>query len=390
MKLINQGRATACAIVLGLGMVPAAIWGQTESKSANEHEQVAPASSGERCTNPVFDGEQIKTMLRSMQSEEKLSGLSERLAKEEAMSSPELAKLRNLSAQLEGKEGELEAQAKTLSANAQEIASQVLQKDLEGQDGGSVLISRDDDTGWLGVEIDEVTTQRAKDLKLPAVRGVVVEEVEPESPAAKAGLKENDVILQYDNHTVEGTVQFRRLVRETPPGRSVNLTIMRNGQTQTLSVELADRSAYYEKRMRGMTRDFGKTFAFSAPNFEFHGPDMFMFMNSGGPVLGIEAEDLSGQLGAYFGAPGDSGVLVRSVRAGTPAQKAGLKAGDVITKVNGTAVKSVSELRDQLREKRDQKTVTLGVLRKGSEMNVTVDIERPKPENFHAVHSAAL
>jgi serine protease Do len=390
MKLVDQSMAAMCAIVLGLGVVPTAVSGQTGSKSAGEHRQAAPASSDEKCANPGLDGEQIKAMLRSMQLEEKLSGLSERLAKEEAMSSPELAKLQNLSAQLEGKEGELEAQAEAMSSRAQEIASQVLQKDLERQNDGSVLISRDDDTGWLGVEIDEVTTQKAKDLKLPAVRGVVVEEVEPDSPAAKAGLKENDVILQYDNHSVEGTVQFRRLVRETPPGRSVSLTVMRNGQTQTLSVELADRSAYYEKRMRGMTRDFGKTFAFSAPNFEFHGPEMFTLMNSGGPVLGIEAEDLSGQLGAYFGAPGDSGVLVRSVREGTPAQKAGLKAGDVITKVNGAAVKSVSELRDQLREKREQKTVTLGVLRKGSEMNVSVDIEQPKRENLHAVHSAAL
>lgn len=388
MKFVDQRTAAAfCAAVLGLGLGPSAVLAQTAKKPATSSAQGAPSSPGQKCSNLSVDAEQIRAMLRNMQIEEKLSGLSQRLAQEEAMSSPEIAKLQNLSARLEGKEGELEVRAEAMSARAQEIASEVKNGLREN---GNVFISGDDDSGWLGVEIEEVTTQKAQDLRLPSVRGVLVEEVEPDSPAGKAGLKQNDVILQYDGQAVEGTVQFRRLVRETPPGRNVRLTIARDGGTQTLSVELADRNAYYEKRMRGMARDFGRTFAFSAPNFDFHGPETFMWMNSGGPVLGIEAEDLTGQLGAYFGAPGDSGVLVRAVRSGAPAERAGLKAGDVIVKLDGEAVKSVSALRDKLREKRDQKTVTLGVLRKGSELNVSVKIEQPKPENFQSAHSAAL
>ena len=114
-------------------------------------------------------------------------------------------------------------------------------------------------------------------------------------------------------------------------------------------------------------------------------------MDTRTPILGINAEDVSGQLGAYFGAPGNSGVLVREVRSGTPADKAGLKAGDVIIKVDGNPVKSLSELRDQLRDKDDQKAVSLGVLRKGSELNIPVEIERPKPmERVQTVHRAQL
>ena len=98
---------------------------------------------------------------------------------------------------------------------------------------------------------------------------------------------------------------------------------------------------------------------------------------------------MSGQLGSYFGAPEGEGVLVREVVSGSPAEKGGLKAGDVIIKVDGKRVRSTSELRSQLREKRESKdaetgrvnakTVALSVIRKGAETTVNVEIEQPKP-----------
>jgi len=111
-----------------------------------------------------------------------------------------------------------------------------------------------------------------------------------------------------------------------------------------------------------------------APDRHLHG-----LMDWRTPVLGISAEDLTPQLGAYFGAPDDGGVLVREVRAGTPAERAGLKAGDVIVKVDGEAVHSLGDLRAELREKSAEKSVTLGILRKGTEMSVPVAIELPRP-----------
>ena len=387
MKFLGMGNVAALsAALLGFGSI-SALPGQTPSKSVSSSSTAKSTSTEQKCVNLGMDGEQIKEMLRNSQLEAKLAGLSQRLAQEEAMSSPELAKLQTLSAQLEGEKGQLEARADEMAGRAQEMASE-MGKRIE--QNGNLLFSQDNDAGWLGVDIGEITAERAKDLKLPAVRGVVVEQVEADSPAAKAGLKQNDVILRYDGQTVEGTVQFRRLVRETPPGRTVNLEISRDGNSQTLSVQITDRNAYYEKRMRGAMPEFGKSFSFEVPNFEMHGPEMFMWMNGGGPALGIEAEDLSGQLGAYFGAPNDAGVLVRSVRSGTAAARGGLKAGDVIVKVDGTAVKSVSDLREHLREKRDAKSVTLGVLRKGSELNLTVELEHPNQENPRPFQTAIL
>lgn len=288
----------------------------------------------------------------------KLRGLGEDLARGEAqMKDEDLEKLGELSAALDSQK------AAELSAQADELASQVEQLVIQEPE----VMVLGEDSGWLGVDIAEVTADKAKELKLAKERGVLVVSVEPDSPAAKAGLKANDVITEYQRQEVEGTAQFRRLVRETPPGRNIPISVWRDGRTQNLSVEIGNRGSMAESRWHH----------FDAPNFEYQF-EMPEFMGALAPSLGISAEDLSGQLGEYFGAPDGEGVLVREVRPGTPAEKAGLKAGDVITKVDGKPVKAISDLREELREKRGQKTVSLSVLRKGSEMNFNVELETPR------------
>ncbi len=91
---------------------------------------------------------------------------------------------------------------------------------------------------WLGVETNEVTAEKVKQLKLPAERGVLVGKIVPESPAAKAGLKENDVITELNGQRIEGIAQFRRMIREIPIGRTAQLTIVRDGRAQSVSVTL--------------------------------------------------------------------------------------------------------------------------------------------------------
>jgi C-terminal processing protease CtpA/Prc len=99
---------------------------------------------------------------------------------------------------------------------------------LDGEEGPS----------WLGVETQEVTTEIAKELKLPAERGVVVGRVTEDSPAAKAGLKEKDVITEVNGQRVEGAAQFRRMVHEIPAGRAAQLNVWRDGRAQSLTVTL--------------------------------------------------------------------------------------------------------------------------------------------------------
>ena len=236
------------------------------------------------------------------------------------------------------------------------------------------------ETGWLGVSIEEISQQKAQELKLPGLYGVLVMELGADSPAAKAGLKNGDVITDYDGQRVEGMIEFRRLVRETPPGRTVKLTVWRDARSQTLSVEVGKNPApNQENPFQNMMRRFGDP---GANLFPFGGTLPVTAM------LGITGENLSGQLGKYFGAPDGEGVLITNVDSNSPAAKAGLEAGDVITKVDGNRVRTLTELRDQLRGKRGAAKVSLGLLRKGNVMSVNIEPRRGRSAG--AGHSVPL
>lgn len=391
-----------------LATTPGFLHGQSPSKPAPPSSPAPPDLPLKQRSDMNFSMEQLRNDARTfgqdLQAElADLSGELAQAAQEVEMSSPGLGKWREFSAQLEEKKDELIARAEELGARAEELAAKVQQEVQEGagdiiaQAPGIFIGSSEEGGGWLGIEIGEVTPEQARDLKLSSVRGVVVMDVEPDSPASKAGLKEKDVITQYDGQTVEGTVQFRRLVRETPPGRTVGLTVWHEGTSENISVELGDRSAYFEKKMKGKMRDFEGMQMPPLPRGpgpdmpELPGHHMYGMMDWRTPVLGISAEDLTPQLAAYFGAPEGGGVLVREVRAGTPAEKAGLEAGDVIIKVDGEPVHSLGDLRAELRDKSAEKSVNLGILHRGSEMSVPVAIEMPRPlEPMHKFHRDQL
>jgi S1-C subfamily serine protease len=242
----------------------------------------------------------------------------------------------------------------------------------DGDDDIQVFVNSD--RGWLGVGVSEVTPDKVKELKLPAERGVLLGKIVPDSPAAKAGLKENDVITEINGQRVEGTEQFRRMIREIPAGRSAQFTVWRDGRAQTIAVAIGKSAPHYNT-------------AFVSPpgTFAFHVPDMpplNEFLESGPwfagrPRLGIDAEDLQGEFGNFFGAPDGEGVLVRSVFSDSPAAKAGLKVGDVITSVDGDRIRSVGDLREKLVEKKGEKTIKLGLLRNKAPLSLSVEMLPP-------------
>jgi serine protease Do len=206
--------------------------------------------------------------------------------------------------------------------------------------------------GHIGVTVRDVDSADAKDPKA----GVVIEEVTSGSPADKAGMKTGDAITEFDGERVRSTLQFTRLVRETPDGRSVPAVLSRGGQRLTVTVT-PDRFTFGD--------DFGVRLldtplarlaiptpapptppaAPRAPRPPSINPVMPFdllgrFRNSG--RLGISIEDLDTQLAEYFGVK--EGVLVKSVAEGSVAAKAGLKAGDVITSVNGRHIYDSSDV----------------------------------------------
>jgi len=233
------------------------------------------------------------------------------------------------------------------------------------------------------VNLCEVPSDRARELKLKEAYGVEITRVEEGSPAEKAGLKSRDVVLEYNGQRVEGMEQFGRLVRETPPAREVKLLISRNGATQTVTATLQTRKL--------------KSMAAIMPNFdtnmsEMHIPDMpQIFTTWRSPVLGVEAESLGTQLAAYFGVK--DGVLVRSVAKDTAADKAGIKAGDVIIKVDGSTVTTPNELVSALHSASSKNSFPIDLVRDRHETSVNVTIEDHSEKiapRTRAVHDVKL
>jgi serine protease Do len=221
---------------------------------------------------------------------------------------------------------------------------------------------------FLGVGVTEIDTERAKTLNLREERGVEVTRLEDDGPADKAGLKVGDVVLEYNGQRVDGTEQFVRLVRETPAGREVKLLINRGGATQTIPVKIG-------MRKTGAVLRGPEGFRFEIPEGPMiQIPDIpKTFMSWRSTLLGIEAEALESQLAQYFGVK--EGVLVRSVMKGTAAEKAGLKAGDVITKVDGTATANPRDVSKAIRAAASKKTAALQVVREKRDMTLNVPLE---------------
>jgi len=236
---------------------------------------------------------------------------------------------------------------------------------------------------YLGIGVQEITSERAKALKLTEERGVEVTRVEEDSPASKAGLKDGDVVLEYNGHRVEGTEQFVRLVRETPGGRQAKLLISRNGATQTITATVGERKAQtmfrmdpkFQKDMQKLQDEIQKNMRFRIEMPDL--PGALMSWRSG--MLGVEAESLTSQLAEFFGVT--EGVLVRSVAKGSAAEKAGIKAGDVITKVDSAKVTSPGEITRTIRALGSKRTFPVTVVRNRQEMalNVTLEELAPRP-----------
>ena len=258
--------------------------------------------------------------------------------------------------------------------------------DSDDADDGNMQFFMGNGGGWLGVGVSEVSSAKAKELKLPEERGAILGRIVPDSPAAKAGLKENDVVLEINGQRVEGAEQFRRMIHEIPAGRTANLTVWRDGRSQNIKVTIGKPEANNLKVLPGMP----KSFSFRMPDLPVM-PDLsgldhlrtFTMVSPGHALLGIDAESLEGDFGHYFGAPDGEGVLVRGVFANSPAEKAGLKVGDVITSINGERVRGTGELREKLLTKRDDKSIKLGVVRNKTELTLSVELPQQEENEEH-------
>jgi serine protease Do len=225
-------------------------------------------------------------------------------------------------------------------------------------------------SSYLGVDISDVTTERLSALKLKEEKGVEVTMVDQDAPAGKAGIKEHDVILTMNGTSIESGAQLRRMIHEMPPGRVVSFGLSRDGQPMTVKVQLADKHSEFS-----VHSPKPGDFHFQIP--EIHVPDIdipaIQVMITSSARSGLTMENISPQLGEFFGVKNGNGVLVRSVEKGSRAEKAGFRAGDVIVKVNDQAVHDTSDFSHGMKS-RSGNSVTVVVVRDKKEQTLTLSL----------------
>jgi serine protease Do len=222
----------------------------------------------------------------------------------------------------------------------------------------------------IGVSIRDLDAGDSANVKLEQSGGVLVEDVEEDGPAAKAGIRGGDVIVEFDGERVRSARHFARLVQETPDGRSVKAVVVRAGSRQTIDVTpgrgvpafagdilLPNIGEEIEREVTRGLRHLPRDFAFDFRWDEGY-PSATVFPRG---RLGAELAPMTDQLAEYFGAK--QGVLVSSVQPESAAARAGLKAGDVITSVNGRTVDGPRDVMQELRDAGDGKDVEIAVLR---------------------------
>lgn len=228
-------------------------------------------------------------------------------------------------------------------------------------------------SSFLGVDIADVTAERLSELKLKEEHGAEIIMVDQDAPAGKAGLHEHDVVLSLNGTAIDSAAQLRRMIKETPPGRVITLGISRDGQPMTIKVQLADRrkSMAWPPKMPDMPKMPEMP---TMPDFDF--PVSVVVVHSSARS-GLMVENITAQLGDFFGVKDGKGVLVRSVEKGSRGEKAGFRAGDVVVKVNNQPVHDTSDFTHTLRSS-SSSTATVTVMREKREQNLTLTLPEKK------------
>jgi serine protease Do len=228
-------------------------------------------------------------------------------------------------------------------------------------------------TAYLGVHIDALTPQQASALKLANPSGAVITDLDRDGPACKAGLKENDVIVGLNGSKIRSPEQLGNMIHATQPGKTVTVTVVRDGATKDVKVTLGRWPQIMpggQLFVAGASRWRGPVAARGfVPDVEI---PSFAALSS---RHGLMVEGLCPQLAEFFNVPAGTGVLVRSVEKGSPADAAGLKAGDVILRLNNETIHDLADWRRALRVQASQISVTL--VREKHEQTVVMHLPPP-------------
>ncbi len=256
-----------------------------------------------------------------------------------------------------------------------------------------------DDQGYLGVMLQDVTPSMAKALQMGDQTGVMINEVVDDSPAAKAGLEDGDVILEFNGSVISDNGDLVKAVRGTNPGDNVKVVVFRGGKNKTIDVEIGkheDKNVFFlsgdddvhAPHYQHFEKDGNQVIVMTDNDDDFTWTmdnDMVMEFNTDRGFMGVHLDDLNGQLGEYFGVEDGKGALVTEVIEDSPAAAAGLKAGDVIVQVGEQDIDSPEALHMALADTKAEQQMAVKVVRKGQSKSMSITLGE-MPEDAISKH----
>jgi membrane-associated protease RseP (regulator of RpoE activity) len=243
----------------------------------------------------------------------------------------------------------------------------------------SPLLAHTSVPGYLGVDVTDVDADKAQALKLKDVHGAVITLIDHDAPAGQIGLKVNDVVLAIDGQNVADADALRRMLRDIPPSRKVSLEISRDGNIQTMAVQLVDRKAMEHDIWTRLNIDVdGIAPVAPPPTMGITGSDVPV--SSGFHIsvftstlnVGALVEPLTSQMAEYLGVQG--GLMVKQVARKSEAAASGLKAFDVILKVGADSINTSADWDRDLRSNVG-KPVQVTILRDKKQQTLTLQVD---------------
>jgi len=242
---------------------------------------------------------------------------------------------------------------------------------------GAAATTDDDAVAYLGIEMQPLTDALREGMKYDG-DGVLVSRVKEDSPADQAGIRKGDIIVSLNSRAMKSPDELTSTIRSSKIGQNVAVTLWRNGERRSVSARLAERpddlgsrdsDDDFQDLPRRIEREMG-------PMMHWHddGNHTFMFRSMGRGRLGVRVESLNSDLGSYFNKADGKGAVIVEVLKDTPAERAGLKAGDVITKIGDRDINGSDDVVDAL-DDAPKGPVAITVMRRGQTRKVSAELE---------------
>jgi len=254
---------------------------------------------------------------------------------------------------------------------------------LAGEKEVKIIIESDgDSSGWLGISIEELSEKLREKLDIDAdIEGIFVTEVHEDSPADEAGIKDHDIVVMIDGEKGGDLKGFIELVQSKEPGTEVEVKIFRDGKMKTMTATLAEKDNVFV--WSGLD-DLEVLEGLEGLKVLEHIviPELDIGMSSWGRrgKLGVFIEDVSGDLAEYFEIPGGEGVLVEGIVEDSPAEEAGIEAGDIIYKIDGKAICCTEELVEAIQKMETDTKTPIVLIRKGDQVTVQAVVSESEYE----------